>query len=136
MSDPLDVRGSMSDKKPAKCRYCGEELDAIEARYGRVCSTAKITELKALVGTVRDITGCEVRNIDDIGVEQHSREIGARIAKLEAENAALAALVDDARCPACAATGKYVPDRREDACEWCDNRTAALRAAGKKRENA
>ena len=41
--------------------------------------------LRALVGTVREIVGCaDVRNVADVSAEQHSREIGAEVAKLTA----------------------------------------------------
>lgn len=45
-----------------------------------VCDEAanEIERLKALIGTIRDLTGCEVRNVDDVSPEQHCREIMAR----------------------------------------------------------
>jgi hypothetical protein len=42
-----------------------------------VTCVVALAELEALVGTIRaTTTGCEVRNVRDIGVEQHSHEIG------------------------------------------------------------
>lgn len=38
----------------------------------------RLDGLKALVGTIRDLAGCERRNVDDVTPEQHSREIMAR----------------------------------------------------------
>jgi hypothetical protein len=47
-----------------------EDLEALKSR---------VLELEALVGTLRGLLGCDVRNVKDIGVEQHSREISAAI---------------------------------------------------------
>ncbi len=54
----------------------------------------RLAALEALVGTVREIAGCQVRNVKDIDVEQHSREIGAKWREAEARLTEVVAALD------------------------------------------
>ena len=110
------LESQLNAKGPGRCKKHANEPgpslyhDCCEsARLRELCKglesqlaerDARISELKALVGTVRDIAGCEVRNVDDIGVEQHSREIGARFATLEPQLATQAAALESAEAVA------------------------------------
>ena len=58
----------------------GYEAYAWDLRAWGEAMKARVAELEALIGTIRMITGCPIlRNVRDIGVEQHSREIAEAI---------------------------------------------------------
>ncbi len=49
----------------------------------------ELSGLRALVGTLRDLTRCEPRNVSDVSPEQHSREIMANVCVVWQRNAEL-----------------------------------------------
>jgi len=75
----------------------GGWTDAVAPMKRALAAEAERDALRALVGTVRDIAGCELRNVSDVDVETHSREIGAQFDALQAERDALRALLADIR---------------------------------------
>ena len=55
-----------------------------EACAERDAARAEVSAAHACIGTIRDSLGCEVRNVKDVSMEQHSREIAAA-ARAEAD---------------------------------------------------
>lgn len=90
---PEDFGPLITDLELAAMRFANARHDhepgAVRADdYRKECRAAltekiaalqfRLDGLKALVGTIRDLVGCERRNVDDVTPEQHSREIMAR----------------------------------------------------------
>lgn len=57
---------------------------------------AEVASLRALVGTVRDTLGLRTINVADIDYEAHSREIGAKVARLSAACAQMRGALEQA----------------------------------------
>lgn len=53
-----------------------------------------LTEAYALIGTLRGLLGCEPRNVHDVSMEQHSREIMAAVGRNRTQEQAIIAVVD------------------------------------------
>ena len=54
----------MSELKIKRCRYCGETLDALEAKYGRVCSSDECQKEDAEADRERDAMAREAAEQD------------------------------------------------------------------------
>lgn len=77
-ADCVDQDGATCSFHPSeRLKFLYDLKAAIEALVKRV------GELEALVGTIRGLTGCAAKNVSDISVEAHSREIVGRFDALQ-----------------------------------------------------